>query len=368
MIVREIRAMTGIRGAAATFVMIYHFENDLQGRGGVPSLLDHGYLSVDLFFILSGFVLSHVYGPAMRQGTFSFGAFLWHRIARVYPLYLAATVAILAMEWLRARDAGVDAGTILSNMVMLQSLGNWPSIDPPAWSVSVELLAYLLFPLLAMLCLKGRAALASAAGMLSLAAILTLTLLASLHRIGAPVSRGPLDLFYSPYTILRCLAGFTIGQLIWRVHDNARLSRLTSRNAVQALVATLGLAMMSVQGSDFLVYLALIALMLCLSAEQGMLTRLFASRPVYFLGRLSFPIYLTHFKAIGLLLAINGRLLAMGMPRAIGAPVALLSSALIVICLSWMLHDWLERPCRRWLRRWQEVRQWRAGAAVSRPS
>jgi peptidoglycan/LPS O-acetylase OafA/YrhL len=260
MIVEEIRAMTGVRGAAALFVMLYHFGHGLKGIDPASNMLNHGYLSVDLFFVLSGFVLSHVYGRSLKDGTFTCGEFLLHRIARIYPVYIVATMGVLAIEIWKAHGAPFGAAMIASNIFMLQSVGDWPSIDPPAWSVSAELIAYLIFPMLAILCLNRGNRCALFTGLVAISSIMALSILAAFHRIGSPIANGQLDLFYAPYTLIRCLAGFTIGQLIWRVHGQTWVFQLTSSNAVQIFVGLSLLCLIAFRGTDFFIYLFIIGL------------------------------------------------------------------------------------------------------------
>lgn len=351
MTAQENRGITGIRGAAATFVMIYHFEHGLKLHGIAAVFLNHGYLSVDLFFVLSGFVMSLVYGSSLRDNTFSFPEFLWHRMARVFPLYLLATCGVLLIDTVKAHHAVYGSEIVVSNVLMLQSLGNWPSIDPPAWSVSAELIAYVLFPLLAGVCLTRRLKWSLAIGLVALFIILVLTVAAGRHWIGSPIAKGQLDLFYSPFTIVRCLCGFTIGLLVWRIHALPAVARWSSNNTVQTAVLVACLATIMVTGEDFLAYLAIVALILCLSANHGILASLFGAEPMHFLGRISFPIYLLHYKALGLIAAIHLRLQGSGLPYMVRHPLGIASGAVIVLCLSWVVHEAIERPCRRLMRR-----------------
>ena len=346
----EIRAMTGVRGVAAVFVMIYHLElNRISAEGPFSIFLNHGYLSVDLFFVLSGFVLAHVYGPPVVSGTYRFSEFLWHRIARIYPLYIVLTVAFLALALIKSQAAEFSPEVLISNFVLLQSLGNWPSIDPPAWSVSAEMVAYLLFPLIALLCLKSGRTTAILAGFAACLAILVMTLAASWHYIGTPIAKGPLDIIVSPFTLIRCLAGFTIGQLLWRVHADPRVVSVASRTPVQAVVAILTLAALTQQDSDLVDYLMIVVLILCLSTDRGVLADFFASPPLHFLGVVSFAIYLTHYRAFGVW-GLAERVFGAFDPM-IRNTAATVVTALVVIAVSWLLHIMVEKPCRRWMRR-----------------
>ena len=171
------------------------------------------------------------------------------------------------------------------------------------------------------------------------------------HYIGSSIAKGQLDLFFAPYTLIRCLAGFTLGQLVCRVHGTPAATYLASRNAVQIGVAFLGILALTQAGSDFFIYLLIVALILCLSTGRGILADFFASRPLHILGSLSFAIYLIHYKAIGLWGFLDGRLARYGVSFFIHNFVATIAVSFAVIGISWLLHVLVERPCRQLMRR-----------------
>ena len=121
---------------------------------------------MELFFVLSGFILCHVYLPAMEGERFKYGAFLWARIARVYPLHIATLVGVGALA-LGATAAGfrIDSAilswsSLPANLLMVHAWGLSPEAgwNHPSWSISAEWFAYLTFPLFgwAALSLKNR--------------------------------------------------------------------------------------------------------------------------------------------------------------------------------------------------------------------
>ena len=96
----EIRALTGVRGVAALVIVVYHFGKfrlDPSSRITVWSVPD-GYLSFDMFFMLSGFVMGYVYRDAFLSEPWkNYRTFLIKRIARLYPAYFAIG-ALLCVE------------------------------------------------------------------------------------------------------------------------------------------------------------------------------------------------------------------------------------------------------------------------------
>ena len=94
----DLKSLTGLRIVAAGWVLVYHFRNRLGLDLEQVGMIDKGYLGVDLFFILSGFILSHVYVRAWAEGRFPYSSFLWARLARLYPVHLL-TLGATIMLW-----------------------------------------------------------------------------------------------------------------------------------------------------------------------------------------------------------------------------------------------------------------------------
>ncbi len=156
---KPINPLTSLRFFAAAWVVLYHYWPNLGAR---PALVAKGYLGVELFFVLSGFILSHVYLDSVADGRFRYGGFLWARLARLYPLHLA-TLAAIAVVALMAQAAGhvfdsnvLNLPSLPANLLLVQAWGLAPQAawNHPSWSISAEWFAYLLFPLFAWPALK----------------------------------------------------------------------------------------------------------------------------------------------------------------------------------------------------------------------
>ncbi len=143
-----------IRGLAALVVLVYHVDFMFGLRG---HLLPGGYLAVDLFFLLSGFVLSLTYGERVASGTIGFGRFLTLRLARLYPLFLATTVFGFFVMTARfhANEGWIDAARLgptgAVNLAMLPSFFEpygketlFP-FNGATWSIFFEMIASLSF-------------------------------------------------------------------------------------------------------------------------------------------------------------------------------------------------------------------------------
>jgi len=137
------------RFVAALGVFIFHLKNIDTGIS--PAWNGSFGLFVDMFFILSGFVISYSY-PSGSTGLRSYVRFLVRRIARIYPLHLLTLLVFTALALIGIAGPTVHTGLtdFLYNLFLIQAWGvtDHLSFNTPAWSISAELFCYLLFPLL----------------------------------------------------------------------------------------------------------------------------------------------------------------------------------------------------------------------------
>ncbi len=156
MTAEHLKPLTSLRFFAALWVILFHWwpKGDF---GPTPMLIQKGYLGVDLFFVLSGFILCHVYLQQAGEGRFRYGGFLWNRLARVYPLHLATLLGVGLLAG-AAAVAGMSVdGNVLSwetlpaNLLMVHAWGvtDTAGWNHPSWSISAEWFAYLSFPIFA---------------------------------------------------------------------------------------------------------------------------------------------------------------------------------------------------------------------------
>ena len=158
-------ALTGLRALASAWVVLYHFRDDIKLLAPTSEplwpLLDSGYAGVDVFFVLSGFIISYTYlsrlsTPNARES----GRFLWLRLARLYPVHLFTLLifaVIIAPGGVRDASladiwANLTSGDFFRQLFLVHAWGTdgnhaW---NYPAWSISSEWFAYLLFPLAAL--------------------------------------------------------------------------------------------------------------------------------------------------------------------------------------------------------------------------
>lgn len=145
--------LTGVRFFLALGVVLFHFQLYWTLPAESAGLLNRARLGVDVFFILSGFILTHVYLQGDRAP--NYGRFLAARLARIYPAHLFILLAMLGLVLIApvfgvglepGRFNPVDfAGTLLLVQAWFprESMALW---NGPAWSLSAEWFAYLAFP------------------------------------------------------------------------------------------------------------------------------------------------------------------------------------------------------------------------------
>lgn len=365
----EIGALTGLRGVLALWVVLLHIAigleqlgRSVEGRLGtaIANIAFSGPLAVDGFFILSGFVLAHAHGAEFSRGIGFSDAmrFLTLRIARIWPVHAAVLLAYglavaAGVQWPTDgcgnplnRSAHCDRfsiGELLRQIFLVQAWGIDPVIgwNFVSWSISSEWLVYLVFPVLAL----GVARLgAAAAGVLCVVLVLAVVM-AGRHLL--PQFHGVND----DYGLLRAVPEFAAGVLAYRaLSGSSTLGVPWGSVATAAGFAVIGLVTTGAWPQLAVAGLALIVP--ALAAEAGSASaRLLSSRPLLWLGRISYSVYMAHV----LVLELNGFVLkrfirgdVMRTDLQLCGIIVLLVVEVLVVGL--VLHRTVEEPARRWAR------------------
>lgn len=342
--------------------MLHHFRPpEALTPTALHNVLMKGYIAVDLFFVLSGFVMALTYAGMFSDGYqwHNHRDFLWRRIARVYPLYLAVTLGVSAYTVLRFggyHDVQQPAVALshplishIANLLMIQAWGLGISIGGPTWSISAEWCAYLLFPLLLEFALfRGRIS----AMMVLLVAAKALIWVA-LMPVAADIHRaGQLDVYGGETLkpVLRCLAGFSIGLLAFRLRAWPELMRVLGNDYLCFGIFGLIVALMAGNIDDLWIYPLLPILILSLSAVEGAARNVFAWKPFWILGILSYSIYLIHTLFYPLLWSLSWRAQRLW-PSVYGELMAFLATYGVILLASIATYCLIERPGRRLLGR-----------------
>ncbi len=289
---QHIRPLTALRFFAAFWVVLFHYWPALSSAAA-PLTVAKGYLGVELFFVLSGFILCHVYRTEVEEGRFAYGGFLWARLARVYPLHLATLIGMGVLA-LAAGAAGfaVDPNilsweSLPANLLLLQAWGLAPVAgwNHPSWSISAEWFAYLTFPLFAWaaLALKARPLLAVA---------LAAGLMAALYAGFEALAGHPLTLATIRWGALRIVPCFALGcalHSLWRARP-ARSAPLALAGAAFSGAAALGLSALG--AADTLIVLTLGGLIFFLARAAQAGSPVLSAAPLIYLGEISYSIYM----------------------------------------------------------------------------
>lgn len=283
----DIKALTGVRFFAALWVVLYHFREGLKPIAILDPLMpviNDGYLAVPMFFILSGFILSHTYFPHYTLK--SHPEFVYRRFVRLWPVHVASLIALMVYIGVMVAHSGhfEDDGHTFSmahvpgELIMVRS---WFSKDLvwnyPAWSIHAEWFAYLfLFPVA---CLMFR----------TIQQRWILLLIASALLAGQTF----LPIAQLPGMCAEVFFLFLTGSALYRL-------RILLPDFPGSWLVTVGLLLFAVavsrhfEQSISLIYLAFGLLIFGLSYENGWVSRLLSKRPVVYGGVISYSMYMTH--------------------------------------------------------------------------
>ncbi|WP_206995087.1 acyltransferase family protein [Trinickia mobilis] len=336
-------SLEGVRGAAAFVVMLYH--------AGVPfpTAIRHGYLAVDLFFVLSGFVICSAYGASLSSGA-QIGTFVVRRFGRLWPVHIATTILFYAVaNVVTMLSTGTLAGLpplshVAALATMTQGLNLFPDMigTKVNWSASDEFYVYLVFAALCFL-LRGKARLV-AFGVLAMLGY-AIAVAASIVRHDCLRTGDCLAALNCSFGWARCIAGFFVGALVAEF-KNVLAMRVMSRRIPQLLAFAATLLFMSysnVLGLAFAAPLVFGAFVASLACDSGPIAKFFHERPFQYLGRISYSLYLGH-AVVAPLYAVA--VTATSSPLVNFAAIAAFFAASVV--LAHLLNRFVETPCRQY--------------------
>lgn len=356
--VEQIKPLTSLRAFAAFWVVSMHlgeFYSLCPALKHFRWLTGAGGLGVDLFFVLSGFILC--YSHATRDAGISlrtYFQFIWLRVARIYPAYLAALAAIVSFV-LTARhfgfpitDANYSTPVLWPELFMVHMWSwqftqfGWNAVD---WSVSAEWFAYLfIFPLVCVLLTRIK----SVWAYLLLATVL-LTGLAvpwpGVHANGTPG--------LSP--IITITLEFFAGAMIYGLRRNWKVPSTKMVNALLSLAIAIPMILLACSATAGVSHRPELVTcfglgILALSYKNGILYKFLSVRVLVYLGEISYSLYLTHQIVQRVLKIIFHPDRFDGMPAF--TRFIIFSIYLVAILGAAMaLFHFVEQPCRRYLRK-----------------
>ena len=347
---RNIRTLTGVRGYAALWVLFFHLRANphFLSFWTPGAFIRHGFWGVDVFFVLSGFVLSHVYESKFSKGVMpkAYFHFLGLRLARMYPLHIVTFVAALAFAIL-SHAIGHGAATDISlygalmHLMLLHAWGTTSeSFNLVSWAISAEWFAYLFLLVPCIRVLRTAP--------LKLLFAITGILWCLLIFVYVPTTPSKLVNMTYEFGILRILPEFLGGYVAYRtvkaMRCNTRLCDLASLTGLAGIVVI-------THHNAFQVLLlpAIMLFIIGLSAEGSVTSRFLDNRMSLFLGKLSYSIYMCHFI---LLWVVDGIFKRTDLPHTPWAGIGVMAIYFIAMFLtSYVLYAFIEQPCREWLRK-----------------
>jgi peptidoglycan/LPS O-acetylase OafA/YrhL len=349
----------GLRAIAVLSVVAYHV---------VPEICTGGFVGVDIFFVISGYLISNIIIGSLANGRFSYALFYARRIRRIFPALIVVLASCLAIGWL---DLFADEFKLLGKHVFLgatfiANLGLWREagyFDQQAhvkvllhlWSLGIEEQFYILWPLLLALAFRLRANLLALILVVTGASFLTNAWLVTNHAEAT---------FYLPTSRLWELSmGAALAYIHWSrtsqlgategndasVAQSMIIERLQRRSAISPTILSLvgfGLILISIFGLNktltFPGWWALLpsmgALLMIASGPSAVVNRYLLAMPVVvWFGLISYPLYLWHWPILTFVKILNNELPTLTIR---------LMVILVSVLLAWLTYRLVEHPLR----------------------
>ncbi len=353
----HLKPLTSLRFFAAMWVVLYSYWPKLDAAAS-PRLFEKGYLGVELFFVLSGFILCHVYLQAFGTGRFKYGAFLWNRLARIYPMHLATLAAVAgigiagAVAGLSVDPGMTDWASLPANLLLVHAWGFAPSaaFNHPSWSISAEWFAYLSFPAFAWAAWRLRERPWIAVGL----AWLLIAVLYPLFQSLTGFSLTEATIRWGALRIAPCFAYGCAIHALWR----SEVLKSVPAAGIGAAISGIGVLAAAQLGAPDPVILAIFGvLILCLAG----LSSLGAPAALVYLGEISYSTYML--AAPWMIVFVNAAAIALNLPDE-KLPLWLwLIFITAIVPLSALSYHLVEKPCRARMKLWADL--WRARQTVA---
>lgn len=336
--------LESLRGLAACAVVLYH--SPFNVNDAVLGLFRNAYLFVDLFFVLSGFVMAHAYADKIAAGM-RFSDYMALRLGRIYPLHLVMLLVwvpyVLIKVWLFHRGFGgtdpseeSNAYTFVTNLFLVHSwhLHDDLSWNFPSWSISAEFAVYMLF--------------FGWVFWLDRRQSLWMPLLVSMGAYGVLYAINPLTLdFTQDFGVIRCAAAFFLGMAIHRLRSvvgptlpGLPLWELASMVLIGFSVSLAHEQPWALHGS--IVGFALAVLVMS-DQKDGPIGRLLLSAPLRKLGLWSYSIYMVNGIIMGGSINVLQHLLHLDTSHGLGWLAIAINTAILAVVVA------LAHPCYLWI-------------------
>ena len=351
----RLEQLVSVRGIAAWLVVLFHSLALL--KIAVPALpspvvdvIAHGYLAVDFFFVLSGFIIFiNYYDKFNTRIVGNSLLFYWNRFSRIYPVHFFMLIgySCLALAYLYFSSTKVTPNaftlkTFLENLFLVQAwAGNHTSWNVPSWSISAEWFVYLLFPVFSILLGKFR-------NSYSAHIAVATALLAAVFFIDAFSSDQNIHTRFTNVPLVRAFYEFSLGTIIGSGYINFHEKMISHRIILAALLLLSGLVTWrfgAIGNGVTALNCCILVWLLCL--DQSYIKFFLSNRVLVYLGEISYSTYMIHYfvydvyKAVWIHSITDVNLFS------------LVASFSFLLILSMAMHRMIELPAQRYLRSWQ---------------
>jgi peptidoglycan/LPS O-acetylase OafA/YrhL len=298
----KITQFTALRGLAALWLVFFHYSwytniGAFVNLGLFTQFIKHGYLGVDLFYCLSGYILCFVYGETLHNlktnAVSVYARYLRNRLARIYPVYLFTLLLVALLYVTHNITAFVlhfgsfSLKNFFLSLFLIQSWGintDW-TWNMPSWTVSIEWLLYLIFPILIKLFYRWKQCFLFIG---IIAVFITLFLLIKTY---------PKILLYDAmkYGFLRAIPEFSLGIFFCLLQNKLNISKHVFADV--AIIVLFISLYFSIQYLAFptIWILILSAILFTLPYTNHFIANVLNSTPLQFFGKISYSLYLLQF-------------------------------------------------------------------------
>ena len=346
-----IKPLNAIRGAAALIVVFFHtYRLGFFSQHLDLSCFSNGYFAVDMFFILSGFVLIHVYnGKFQTVSIKNYYSFMVSRFARIYPVHFVLLAILVGIELIKLLVLKVPAfteyksiPTLITSLLMIQAwhLHNINPWNGVSWSISAEWFCYLFAPFIIAFWDRSKN-LALGLFLFFIPAIFLIQYTVSLHKEELTFEAG----------LLRIAVEFLMGIAVYGAYAALRNKKLNSIG----IDAGAWLCLSALLASHYLQIPALGMIYLCgglilfSSLSTGLFQKVLSHRILFYLGEISYSMYLVH----GVLFYnVFNHLIDKFPSQNLNMAILSLTFFVVVTLASAALcYHGIEKPAREWLRK-----------------
>jgi peptidoglycan/LPS O-acetylase OafA/YrhL len=354
---RRLRSLDLLRGIAAIIVLFWHFSGIFHAQPAFEifrPFYTNGQAAVDVFFVISGFILQHVYADKFGSGA-DLQNFIVRRLARLYPLHLITLLIVAALFFGFYYKTGIygyvflndDLRHFLMNLFFVQYVGfqDGFSFNAPSWSLSSEFWINIIFG--ALILTLGRK-LAVLAGLII--AVISAIVLIFIH--GQWLSLTSIDGWLEPI-LLRAAAGFFAGVVTYEIWTRTQVTQ-TIANLMLTISACSILVLMSLpRTSSALVFveasIAIIAapLMIFSAASSVFAEKIGSSYPGRWIGVTSFSVYMWHFPVAAAMALAGLEVLPPSVILCLFIGLTFLMASISVVYMEFPLRDMIVRSWNR---------------------